>query len=56
MKTWIVPYRIIRRGSAEVEAETAEGAVALVDAGMFEEQPLDERTDWGATGPAEEVK
>ncbi len=53
-KTWLVPYYTINRGTTEVEAETAEEARAKVERGDFENHPGEERSDWGATGPARE--
>ena len=54
MKSWLVPYRLTTQGTAVVEAENAEAAVALVENGDFEADSGEERVDWAADGDAEE--
>lgn len=55
LKTWNVPYTTTHHGFVAVEAATAEEAVAIVEAGRFDNDPGEERTDWAATGPAREI-
>ena len=56
MKAWLVPYERICRGSAYVEAPTAEEAEALVRGGDFEPDSGEEQVDWSTAGPAKEEK
>lgn len=54
MKYWIVPYEVTMYGEAEVEAESAEAARTRVDRGDFENDPGEERVNWGSRGRARE--
>lgn len=52
MAIWHVHYELTTRGVAEVEADTADEAVAMVDGGEFDANTGEERVDWGATSGA----
>jgi len=54
MKQWLVPYERTCRGTAAVEADTAEEARAVVEDGVFDPHPGEEQVDWAATGNARE--
>lgn len=54
-KEWEVPYRATFRGTAIVDAETAKEALALVNAGGFDDDLQAERVDWEASGRAREA-
>lgn len=53
---WTVPVRETLVGYAEVEAETAEEAMALVNAGDYDINPGCERVNWEARGKARDPR
>jgi hypothetical protein len=54
VRTWSVPYEATVRGTAIVEAFTADGAKEQVDAGHFDLDGGQEMTDWKVTGMVRE--
>ena len=56
VKTWAVPYSATFRGTAIVEATTAEEAEEVIKSGGFDNDPGAEMSDWELTGRAKEDK
>ncbi len=54
LREWAVPYVRTCRGTATVEARTAEEAEAIVDGGGFDADRGEEQTDWSVCGSARE--
>lgn len=54
--TYQVAYQSIYQGYAIVQADSADEAREMVDAGDFGEQKAHERVDWKSIGPAREMK
>jgi hypothetical protein len=51
-RLWLVPYASSYSGTVEIEADTAAEAEAMVNAGDYEDDPGQERYDWGTRGRA----